>query len=128
MTPRVALLVAGIAAVTIVSCGLDKSAAPDSLPAVSTTTTTTTTMVTTTTIPDTYTVQPGDILSEIVKKFRISLDEVMALNGITNPDKIFAGQKLKIPRSGSTVPEPSVTTNTASDGLTTTSTGTTVKP
>ena len=127
MIRRVVLIVAGIGAATLVSCGSDDNAAPDSLPAVVTTTTTTTTVATTTTIPEVYEVQPGDILSEIVKKFRISQDELMALNGITNPDRIYAGQKLKIPRSAS-APAPSVTTNTAADGLTPTSSGSTLTP
>ncbi len=45
----------------------------------------------------TYTVQHGDILSDIGLLFGVSWREVAALNGLTHPDQIFVGQVLKIP-------------------------------
>jgi LysM repeat protein len=55
---------------------------------------------TTTTIayePVFYTVQSGDSLFGIAEKYSVSMEEVMRLNGITNPDKVFAGQVLELP-------------------------------
>jgi membrane-bound lytic murein transglycosylase D len=44
-----------------------------------------------------YTVQEGDTIWDIVKKFdNISTTEVLSLNNITDPGKIQVGQKLKI--------------------------------
>jgi len=54
----------------------------------------------------TYTVKPGDSLSAIAFQFGISLQELMAANGITDPDVLFAGQKLIIPVPGSITPIP----------------------
>ena len=37
--------------------------------------------------------------AKIAKKFKITPDELMKVNGITDPKKIQIGQKLKIPAS-----------------------------
>ncbi|MFE7122141.1 peptidoglycan-binding protein [Streptomyces sp. NPDC057654] len=47
--------------------------------------------------PDTYTVRPGDTLSSIAAAFHTTVEILMALNGITDPNRIQAGQTLKIP-------------------------------
>jgi LysM repeat protein len=63
-------------------------------------TTVETTVVTTTTIPyETvfYTVQSGDSLFRIAETYQVSMEELMKLNGITNPDKVYAGQVLELP-------------------------------
>jgi len=102
---RVAVLIAGIAVATVVSCGSQDEKATNTLPPVSTTTTTTTTIAPTTTLPEFYEVKAGDILSEIAKQFGISQTDLMAANNITNPDKIRSGQKLKLPPpTATTVP------------------------
>jgi LysM repeat protein len=44
-----------------------------------------------------YTVQKGDTLSKIAQKLGVTIQAIEAANGITNPDKIDAGAKLKIP-------------------------------
>ena len=44
----------------------------------------------------TYTVQKGDTLSEIAKKYNTSVDKLAKDNGIKDIDKIYAGQKLII--------------------------------
>lgn len=54
----------------------------------------------------TYTVKPGDSLSAIAFQFGVSLEELMAANNITDPDVLFAGQKLVIPVPGSITPVP----------------------
>ncbi len=48
----------------------------------------------------TYTVQSGDTLSGIASQFGTTYQKIAADNGIADPNKIFAGQVLKI-RSGS---------------------------
>jgi len=44
-----------------------------------------------------YTVQRGDSLNKIARKFKVSVKEIMAKNNIDNPDKVAAGQVLDIP-------------------------------
>ncbi len=45
----------------------------------------------------TYTVQKGDTLTRIAKRFGTSVDRLAEMNGIQNPDRIFAGDALTIP-------------------------------
>lgn len=42
-------------------------------------------------------VRPGDTLSEIGERFGVSAEQIAHHNGIRNPDRIFAGQRLRIP-------------------------------
>jgi LysM repeat protein len=51
---------------------------------------------------DTYVVKDGESLSLIAETLNVSLDALMAANGIENPDLIYAGQTLKVPGSSST--------------------------
>ena len=44
-----------------------------------------------------YIVQPGDTLTSIAENFNVTLDELMAANGITNPNLLNVGQELVIP-------------------------------
>lgn len=44
-----------------------------------------------------YVVQPGDSLSEIADRARVSIENLMAINGITDPDAIVIGQLLLLP-------------------------------
>ena len=57
-----------------------------------------------------YTVQSGDSLFGIAEQFSVSMEEVMRINGITNPDKVFAGQVLELPAPTGFVPIMSSTT------------------
>lgn len=43
------------------------------------------------------TVREGDILSEIAKRYQVRQDELMAKNGITDPDAVYVGQVLELP-------------------------------
>jgi LysM repeat protein len=46
-----------------------------------------------------YTVQSGDTLSEIARKFDVSVNDIKALNNLPNPDILAEGQVLIIPGS-----------------------------
>ncbi|WP_084177458.1 LysM peptidoglycan-binding domain-containing protein [Geobacillus vulcani] len=46
--------------------------------------------------PQTYTVQKGDTLSEIAKKFNTTVAALQKLNGLKNPNLIRVGQKLRV--------------------------------
>lgn len=48
----------------------------------------------------TYTVKSGDTLSGIAAAKNTTVSALVALNGISDPDKIYVGQVLKIPSSG----------------------------
>ena len=43
-----------------------------------------------------YTVKRGDTLSEIAKKYGTTVSKLASLNGISNPNKIYVGQKIRI--------------------------------
>lgn len=45
----------------------------------------------------TYTVKPGDTLSEIAAGFGVDWHEMARLNDLENPDLIFPGQVFKVP-------------------------------
>jgi len=49
-----------------------------------------------------YTVKSGDTLSAIARKYNTTYQKLAAYNGIANPNLIYAGQKIKIPGTGST--------------------------
>lgn len=55
--------------------------------------------------PSTYVVQRGDTLTTIATQFSTTVGALVQQNGITNPNRIFAGQELAIP-TGSTSPTP----------------------
>jgi hypothetical protein len=58
--------------------------------------------------PFSYTVQPGDHLVNIANLFGVSIQDVMELNDITNPNRISVGQELLIPGYGvQPTPKPS---------------------
>ena len=108
----------------LVACSDGSDESIDSLPMLtavaSTTVPSAVADATTTTTPglddEFYLVQQGDSLSAIAGSFGVKVDALMAANGITNPDKIQAGQKLIIPSGGA----PTTTTTTVATGLTTT--------
>ncbi len=53
----------------------------------------------------TYTVQRGDTLSAIARRYGVTTAQLMALNGISNPDRIYTGQVLKIPAGSAGAPQ-----------------------
>ena len=48
-----------------------------------------------------YTVKSGDTLSKIARKFGTTVDNLVALNGIANPDRIAAGSTICVKAKGS---------------------------
>lgn len=49
------------------------------------------------TIP--YTVQPGDTLYSIARAYNTTISNIMRFNYLTDPNLIYAGQRLRIPLS-----------------------------
>ena len=49
--------------------------------------------------PEIYTVQAGDVLSTIADRFGVTVDDIVAENGLANPDVLAVGQELLIPRA-----------------------------
>ena len=45
-----------------------------------------------------YFVKPGDTLWKIAKKFRSTIEDIARVNGIEDPNKIYPGQQLYIPK------------------------------
>jgi LysM repeat protein len=45
---------------------------------------------------NTYTVKAGDTLGEIAQKYNTTVSELARINGISNPNLIYAGQVLKL--------------------------------
>ena len=58
-------------------------------------------------VPDTYTVKSGDTLSAIAGKYGLTTTAIQGLNGIPNPNNIYAGQVLKLKK----VVAPTLTNN-----------------
>ena len=54
--------------------------------------------------PVIVTVVSGDTLSEIASKYGVGLSVLMNENGITKPDAIYIGQKIRIPGTGAAPP------------------------
>jgi len=57
-----------------------------------------------TTIP--YTIQPGDTLWDLARRYNTTVAELARINNIANPDLIYAGHQLLIPQAGSPAPAP----------------------
>jgi lysozyme len=69
--------------------------------------------------PTKHTVQPNETLTRISLRYGVSVPEIVAANGITNPNLIWAGQELVIPQAGAqaeqttTQPTPTLEPQTA---------------
>ena len=116
VTIRIGAALAGALVLVAVaaSCTFRPEKVGESLPPLTAATTTTTTQPTTSTQPRYYVVQRGDSISSIAASFGVSPQELIALNGITNPDRIEAGQTLQLPPSTVVVTAPPAAADTAS--------------
>jgi LysM repeat protein len=93
-TTCLALVLAGTSA----ACGTTDPASQERLPPIRTTVASTTT--TTTTVPPGqrfYTIKPGDTLEVIAASFEVTVESIVALNNLSNPDDIQADQTIEIP-------------------------------
>jgi N-acetylmuramoyl-L-alanine amidase len=52
----------------------------------------------------TVVVQPGDTLTGIARRHRVSIGRIVALNDLVDPNRIFAGQRLRVGRDGNPRP------------------------
>lgn len=59
-----------------------------------------------------YVVQPGDTLLAIARRFNTTLSGIIALNNITNPNRVLVGQRLVVPVGQPPVVQPPATTVT----------------
>lgn len=59
----------------------------------------------------TYTVKKGDTLTAIAKKFGTTVQTLVKLNNISNPNLIITGQVLKVSESSTPAPAPIDTEN-----------------
>lgn len=57
-------------------------------------------------IPVEYTVEPGEELGLIAKKFNVTIEDIVQANNLENPDLLYVGQVLIIPASGVYEPSP----------------------
>ncbi|MDA8227338.1 MAG: LysM peptidoglycan-binding domain-containing protein [Desulfitobacterium hafniense] len=53
-----------------------------------------------------YVVQPGDTIYKIAKAYQVDMPELIHLNHLKHPDRIYPGQVLLLPVAESTVPTP----------------------
>lgn len=54
--------------------------------------------------PTTHTVQPGETLYSIARLYNVPVGALIALNDITDPNRLYTGQVLRIPFSGESAP------------------------
>jgi len=55
-------------------------------------------------VPGTYTLQSGEFVYCIARRFNINPDEILALNGIVDSQTIYPGLTIKLPQAGSAFP------------------------
>ncbi|MTA11776.1 MAG: LysM peptidoglycan-binding domain-containing protein [Actinobacteria bacterium] len=106
----------------LAACGDDTvTDAAATLPPIATTTSTTILITTTTAyIPIQHQIAPGENLGIIADMYRVDYDELIALNGILDPDHIEAGDVLDIPAPTTTSTTTTSTTTTTLPPTTTT--------
>ncbi|KAA3660009.1 MAG: LysM peptidoglycan-binding domain-containing protein [Chloroflexi bacterium] len=67
--------------------------------------------------PPLHVVQAGDTLGTLSQLYDVSIDDIMAANGMSNPNLISIGQQLVIPVNGLETPEPVVVETTVPNQL-----------
>lgn len=56
-------------------------------------------------VTTTHVVEAGQELALIARQYGVTVEDIVALNGITNPDLLYVGQTLTIPAAGVYVPQ-----------------------
>ncbi len=82
----------------VAGCGTTDKASRETLAPIRTTTSTTST--TSTSLPEGqkfYVIKRGDTLAVIAASFGVTVQSIVDLNGLANPDAIQAGQTIEIP-------------------------------
>ena len=60
-----------------------------------------------------YTLQSGELLQAIARRYKVSVDELKRVNGITDPSRMWAGKVLAVPgRAIASVATPAPAANT----------------
>jgi LysM repeat protein len=108
MRNLVAPLLVPVVLLLAVACGDDDADAIQTLPPIRTTTTSSTTTTTLSVDPQFYVIQPGETLQIIAERFGVTIDQIVQLNGIENPEYIQAGQQIEIP-AGAVIPDSTTT-------------------
>ena len=86
-----------VAAVLLVACGGDNKSTTPTTPLPTVPPDAGDVSETTTTLPSVYIVKAGESLSAIAKMFGLSVKDLISANGLTDPNHIEEGQRLKIP-------------------------------
>jgi LysM repeat protein len=92
------LVITVLGAMVVAGCGTTDEASRETLPPIRTTIAITTT--TSTTEPPGqrfYVIKPGDTLGTIAALLGVTVQSIVDLNGLANPDDIQAGQTIEIP-------------------------------
>jgi len=116
-----AAVTAATAAVLLGACGGGDESSEGTLPPIASTTTTTIPVTTTTEyVPIFHEIESGDVLANIAAQYGVDYDELIALNGIVDPDHIELGDQLQIPPPTTTTTTSTTTTTTEPPATTTT--------
>jgi len=57
-----------------------------------------------------HVIQPGETLSEIARRYGVPMNNIMVVNNIANPNRIFWGLRLRIPTGEVMLPDPATRT------------------
>jgi LysM repeat protein len=91
------MLVFSLAAVVASFVGGDEESSSSTSTTSSTSSTVPASTTTTSAPPSEYTVMPGESLFSIAQKFNLDMQEIIGLNQLDDPDKLDAGDVLKLP-------------------------------
>jgi len=86
-----------LAMVLLVACGGDNKATTPTTPLPTVPPDAGDVSETTTTLPSVYIVKAGESLTAIAKMFGVSVKDLVSINGLTDPNHIEEGERLKIP-------------------------------
>jgi LysM repeat protein len=101
VVPVALMMLAGVAS----GCGAEPTSSAETLPPIRTTTTTTTTTVPPDLRRKFYEVKQNDYLSEIARRFQVTREAIVELNGLDNGgETLQIGQILEIPSDVYLVP------------------------